>query len=220
MISQDKFFIWTNHRVQYYDFKHFFNKENKKKLRFLISKDEKFSFIKNVITSDGSDTLGIVVEQVQCSLVISWSLEKDLENTAFEVQKDLEIILAQNGEFLILTDDQTTLTEQKCNLKCFKINRFSDLQKTVACDGLGYHNGYRFDSDNHNWIIMKHYICLSFSYMSFVIQSEIEKIEVNDYAEPHALLDKSFDLEAFSYMLNKNSCFTSGNLTKDNFLKL
>ena len=34
------------------------------------------------------------------------------------------------------------------------------------------------------------------------------------------LLDQAFDIEAFTYMLNKNSCFTSGNMMKDNFLKL
>jgi hypothetical protein len=34
------------------------------------------------------------------------------------------------------------------------------------------------------------------------------------------LLDKAFDIEAFTYMLNKNSCFTSGSLLNENFLKL
>ena len=57
--------------------------------------------------------------------------------------------------------------------------------------------------------------------MSFVIQSEIEGIEINDnQKDVHELFDQSFDLEAFTYMLNKNSCFTSGNLTRDNYAKL
>jgi hypothetical protein len=34
------------------------------------------------------------------------------------------------------------------------------------------------------------------------------------------LLDKAFDIEAFTYMLNRNSCFTSGNLMYGNFIKL
>lgn len=92
------------------------------------------------------------------------------------------------------------------------------MDKTVASKGLGYHNGMRFDCENHNWIILKQYICLSFSYMSFVIQDKIEKIDANKKQDP--LLDSAFDLEAFTYMLNKNSCFTSGDLAKDNFMKL
>jgi hypothetical protein len=51
--------------------------------------------------------------------------------------------------------------------------------------------------------------------MSFVIQESIEKID-----SKHSLLGTAFDLEAFTYMLNKNSCFTSGQLSRENFLKL
>jgi hypothetical protein len=61
---------------------------------------------------------------------------------------------------------------------------------------------------------------MSFSYMTFVIQSEIEEIKVKADSQLEPLMDKAFDLEAFTYMLNKNNCFTSGNLMKDSFLKL
>ena len=61
---------------------------------------------------------------------------------------------------------------------------------------------------------------MSFSYMTFVIQSTIEEIDVKVDSQLEPILDKAFDLEAFTFMLNKNSCFTSGNLMKDNFLKL
>ena len=61
---------------------------------------------------------------------------------------------------------------------------------------------------------------MSFSYMTFVIQSKIEEIDVKADSQLEPLLDKAFDLEAFTFMLNKNSCFTSGNLMKNNFLKL
>jgi len=56
--------------------------------------------------------------------------------------------------------------------------------------------------------------------MTFVIQSEIEEIKVKADSQLDPLMDKAFDLEAFTFMLNKNSCFTSGNLMKDSFLKL
>ena len=68
---------------------------------------------------------------------------------------------------------------------------------------------------------MNQYISLSFSFMTFVIQSKIEEIDDNTGEMQDApLLDKAFDIEAFTYMLNRNSCFTSGNLMYGNFIKL
>ena len=54
--------------------------------------------------------------------------------------------------------------------------------------------------------------------MTFVIQ---EKIEGIDFKAPcsHPLLEQAFDIEAFTYMLNRNSCFTSGSLTQGNYIK-
>jgi hypothetical protein len=37
-----------------------------------------------------------------------------------------------------------------------------------------YQNGYRFDSQNHNWVIQNEYLSLPFCYMSFVILDKIE----------------------------------------------
>lgn len=151
-------------------------------------------------------------------MVFSWNLEHDIENKAFEVDKEHEIIWDQQGFFMVLSKDEITLPIQNCNLRCFYQENFDERNKSVYCEGLRYELGQRFDFVNHNWIIMKHYIQMSFSYMTFVIQSQIEVIDIkasDTQLEP--LLDKAFDLEAFTYMLNKNSCFTSGNLTKDSF---
>jgi len=98
-------------------------------------------------------------------------MNDDIENKAFEVDKDHEIIWDQQGEFLILSEDKTTLPIQNCNLKCFVHEDFENRHKSVYCDGLKYQQGYRFDFVNHNWVIMRHFIQMSFSYMTFVIQS-------------------------------------------------
>lgn len=67
---------------------------------------------------------------------------------------------------------------------------------------------------------MKHYIQMSFSYMTFVIQGKFEEIDVDGDSQLDPLLDKAFDLEAFTYMLNKNSCFSSGTMAREDFNKL
>jgi hypothetical protein len=147
-------------------------------------------------------------------------LTDDIENKAFELEKDHEIIWDQQGEFLILSKDMITLPIQNCNLKCFVQEDFENRGQSVSCDGLNYMQGYRFDFVNHNWIIMKHYIQMSFSYMTFVIQGKFEEISVGEDSQLDPLLDKAFDLEAFTYMLNKNSCFSSGNMAREDFKKL
>ena len=53
----------------------------------------------------------------------------------------------------------------------------------IKTNDLDYHSdgltevflGHRFDGKNHNWLIIGEYLCLPFSYMSFVIKEEIEK---------------------------------------------
>jgi len=81
-----------------------------------------------------------------------------------------------------------------------------------------YSEGHRFDRTNHNWIIMKQYLCLSFSYMTFVIQSQIEQIETQDL-EDEPLLNMAFDIEAFNYILDRDSNLINGKIAKQSFLK-
>jgi len=68
---------------------------------------------------------------------------------------------------------------------------------------LSFDRGHRFDGENSNWVILSEFICLSFSYMTFVIKHEIEKNE--DLFETKG---KLFDLEPYNYVLNEGSCFT------------
>lgn len=60
-INQDRIFFWDKHQIEHYGFYKRFDVENRKQLKFKISAKEKFSFIKNVLTCDYSDTLAIVV---------------------------------------------------------------------------------------------------------------------------------------------------------------
>ena len=65
---------------------------------------------------------------------------------------------------------------------------------------------------------MKQYLCLSFSYMTFVIQSQIEQIETQDL-EDEPLLNMAFDIEAFNYILDRDSNLINGKIAKQSFLK-
>jgi hypothetical protein len=49
--------------------------------------------------ADNGDWIAIVVEQLHGSIVLSWSIEKDLEIASFECDKDHEIIWDHCGKF-------------------------------------------------------------------------------------------------------------------------
>lgn len=84
---------------------------------------------------------------------------------------------------------------------------------------MNYDQGFRFDSENHNWLILREYISLSFSYMTFVIKNHLETME-NDEIEDSPFFGRGFDVEAYNYLLNKNTCFMTGDLVKKKYLEL
>ena len=61
------------------------------------------------------------------------------------------------------------------------------------------------EDKTHNWVIFRNFINLSFSYMTFVIKDNFDRIGF--YAN-----DFLFDVEGYDYILNRNTMFTEGTL--------
>ena len=55
--------------------------------------------------------------------------------------------------------------------------------------------------------------------MTFVIKNHLEKME-NDEIEESPLFGRGFDVEAYNYLLNKNTCFMTGDLVKKKYQEL
>jgi hypothetical protein len=74
----------------------------------------------------------------------------------------------------------------------------------------GFSKGIRVDDENHNFIIFRNYISLSFSYMTFVIMENFEK-------QGYILEDFLFDLEGYDLILNRETIFQAKShlVTKD-----
>lgn len=78
---------------------------------------------------------------------------------------------------------------------------------------LNFGNGYRVDDEMHNFILMRNYINLSFSYMTFIIKMNYDNGGyIND--------DFQFDVEGYDYILKMNSVFTEGTLVVTDYDKL
>ena len=75
------------------------------------------------------------------------------------------------------------------------------------------YSGHRLDGKNGNWFIIKQFLCLSFSYLGFVIR---EKIESNcpDYQ------GNVFDVEAFNIIFNGKTPFLDSRIVTENAKQL
>jgi hypothetical protein len=78
-----------------------------------------------------------------------------------------------------------------------------EAKKTGSKSTISNNRGHRFDFKNHNWLIFKEYISLSFSYITFVIKDKIEK---ND----PSIRKNLFDPMPYNYIFNKSTSFLDG----------
>ena len=75
---------------------------------------------------------------------------------------------------------------QGVTLKCYDVNLINQKesdqstkdQKAAKKDAFGFHKGHKMDQDpenneqGHNWLFLREYVSLSFSYMCFVINKK------------------------------------------------
>ena len=93
----------------------------------------------------------------------------------------------------MLSFDNLDITDLKARCKNFK--------------NISLGSGQRFDSQNHHWMIMKEHVSFAFSYMTFVMQSQIEENGLNP-------LNK-FDITPFNYLINKQTAFLDGEFVRN-----
>ena len=77
----------------------------------------------------------------------------------------------------------------------------------------GFQYGHRVEFNTHNWVIFRNFINLSFSYMTFVIKENFDKLGF-------VLNDFIFDPEGYDYILKRNSIFHEGTLVTQEHDKL
>ena len=110
-------------------------------------------------------------------LILIWNIKKDNQTGYFDnISKDYHILWDTEGNPYIINDGKVIITEKKIVTTAFS-HLPLETEDYQNFHDIKYDQGYRVDSKNHNWLILKKYLSLSFSYMSFVIK---EKIENND----------------------------------------
>ena len=91
-------------------------------------------------------------------------------------------------------------------MKCFEdvVDLDNQIKRSTNFPEIGTNTGHRFDEENHNWLVMNGFICLSFSYLSFVINDRFKRHEIDNF----------FDISAFNYVFNRSTPF----IDKDYFM--
>ena len=139
--------------------------------------------------------------------MLRWDIQNNCELEAYTIENDHQVLFDSHGNINIYDGDCLIISQQLCKIKSFEINDFQSRNETIQ-EGLEYNKGVRFDVNN-NWLVLRQYICLPFSYMTFVIKEEMDnKVSFDEVA---------FDIEPYNYIINQSSCFLDGNLSKNNY---
>ena len=123
------------------------------------------------------------------------------------MKEDYEILWDCEGNPYIQTNNRTIFTRERTSMLSFDNLNITELKarsKNFKQINLG--SGHRFDSQNHHSMIMKEHVSYSFSYMTFVMQSEIEENGLNP--------ENQFDVTPFNYLINKQTAFLDGEFVR------
>ena len=99
------------------------------------------------------------------------------------------------------------------SLRCFhkafdKLNDLTKLTKSRLYEHITSGKGHRFDSINHNWLLLNQFLCLPFCYMSFVIKDKIEQKDED-------MADQVFDITPYNYLFNKSTAFIDSSFVRE-----
>ena len=98
-------------------------------------------------------------------------------------------------------------------MKCFQM-KVTDFDTENVKKEFTFHYGHRMEEEGFNYLIMRNYINLSYSYMTFVIKEIFDK---HGYVMDNYL----FDLEGYDFILDKETLFTKDEtLVTQDFEKL
>lgn len=104
-----------------------------------------------------------------------WDLAKNIEIDLYDVDSSFHICWSCKGDPIICTPGKTIYPLNKCSINAYTHPDFNEIKKKIQQNERICTQGHSFDMKNHNWLILREYLSLSFSYMTFVIRESIER---------------------------------------------
>jgi plasmid replication initiation protein len=124
--------------------------------------------ILRVLTSCNDYTVGIEIQNETNGItLIQFDLIKKKEINSVELEKNSHIFFDDRGEMYAVQDDTLNMVERQVRLSCFQTKY---IDKKSFNQKFGFDKGIRFDSIRHEWLFLRDFILLPFSYMTFLIR--------------------------------------------------
>ena len=103
--------------------------------------------------------------------MIGWDLSQNKEQYSTELLYDSHVFFDKEGEIYAQQNDQVIVLRKQIRLTCFKTDYISKMRnKHQDQDSIfRLSKGFRIDSVNNEWLFLKDFILLPYSYMTFVI---------------------------------------------------
>ena len=150
--------------------------------------------------------------------MLFWDVSKNNEIESFDSSGSggIRAFWDEQGFPYCTEGDKVMIGNQWVTLKCYDVEqineRESTYQKTTKKDAFGYHKGHKMDIDEHNWIFLREYVSLSFSYMTFAINNK-----KNDH-QSFIHEEYDFDKEQYNYIINKRTFLHDEGIINDHKL--
>lgn len=125
--------------------------------------------------------------------MIVWNLNTDLEIDSYDIDSDALFFQDCEGNPFIAEKDYILMLNQGCRVKSYKVN-VNEFDMDNARFSFQY--GHRMIGNEHNYIIFRNYINLSFSYMTFVIKENFDH-------KGYVMQDFIFDIEGYDFVLDR-----------------
>lgn len=164
----------------------------------------KKAHIESVKIGPNPDLIVIILEYLYMpDTILTWSVKDNVELEVSIADKPYEILWDYNGSPYIVHENCVEMTQRRCKVDVFDYQKFEELKGSVTNDSIDNDKGQRFDGKNHNWMIFQEYLCLPFSYMTFVIKDKIERQDKHQEGN-------IFDPTPYNYVFNKSTSFLDG----------
>jgi len=124
---------------------------------------------------------------------------------SFDMKSHPKIFFDKEGKCCLTEDNITCIAHQGIKLTSYAVeflNKDKD-KKNAKNLRFGFHKGHRFDSENYEWIYLRDYVLIPYSYMTFVI-----KAKIYGQNEHYIQDDYRFDIEQYNYLYEGKTCFT------------
>lgn len=155
----------------------------------------------------GSDPSVVIIrirQNKSGECTVMWDLKNDFEVDSFDHGKNPMVVFGHDQAPYVVEDETVFFCNQGTSMKCYDVKEQYELEqaylKKTKNDSFGPHMGYKFDDEDHNWIYLKEQLCLSFSYMTFAINAQMERLQTYQHE------DFMFDKEQYNFILCGKSC--------------